>query len=67
MADVKIVNDQEVPVVEYDDAAIEAGYKAKRKAQIEQDCSLPFGCGTSSSCHAPTPTRQPAKFPLLPS
>ena len=42
MADVKIVNDQEVPVVEYDDAAIEAGYKAKRKAQIEQDCSLPF-------------------------
>ncbi|MBQ7346167.1 MAG: ATP-binding cassette domain-containing protein [Oscillospiraceae bacterium] len=42
MADVKKVNDQGAPVVGYDDAAIEAEFRAKRQAQIAQDCSLPF-------------------------
>ena len=39
MADEKVM---ETVVSEYDDAALEAEFLAKRKAQIEEDCAKPF-------------------------
>ena len=40
MADEKVINSVEAPV--YDDEALAAEYKEKRRKQIEEDCAQPF-------------------------